>query len=253
MSPSIKPDLKFELLQADDFSQYLLRENREIAFVLRQLAARRAMLTAHFGDLNQFLLTTVIDVAADNKSLLLDLGRDEALVTGALLSEQLLCVTQIDKVKVQFQLQGFERTIHEGFPALRAPMPSALLRLQRREYYRLNAPASDDLMCQIPIDESSKLNARIVDISGGGIAVIAPPNESFIQPEMHFPNCQLVLPEYGTIVAAVKVRNVFRITQRNGQEILRAGCQFLNLTTPVANAIQRYILRAEQERASRKI
>ncbi|MBS1210322.1 MAG: hypothetical protein H6R19_2720 [Proteobacteria bacterium] len=246
-----QPDPKFELLQADDYSQYLLREGREIAFVLRQLAARRSMITAHFGEKNEFLLTTVIAVTADNKHLLLDLGRDESLIANALSNGRLLCITQLDKVKIQFPIERLERTTHEGFPALRAPLPGVLLRLQRREYYRLSAPAADTLNCQIPLQNDRRVTARVIDISGGGIAVIAPPDNTMFQPEMSFRNCQLVLPEFGTIIATVRVRNLFRITQRNGQDMLRAGCQFLDLTTPMANAIQRYIMRAEQERVSR--
>lgn len=253
MSKANTPEPKFELLQADDYSQYLLREAREIAFILRQLAARRAMVTAHYGERNEFLLTTVIDVAADNKSLLLDLGRDEAVIASALLSSRLLCVTQIDKVKIQFQLERPERTSHEGFPALRAPLPGLLLRLQRREYYRLAAPAADSLSCQIPLEDKHRVTARVIDISGGGIAVITPPDNTLFQPDMRFQNCQLQLPEFGSVIATVRVCNIFRITQRNGQEMLRAGCQFENLSAPMATAIQRYILRAEQERASRKV
>lgn len=251
MNKANTPEPKFELLQADDYSQYLLREAREVAFVLRQLAARRSMITAHFGESNEFLLTTVIDVAADNKSLLLDLGRDEELIASAMLSSRLLCVTQIDKVKVQFQLERLERTSHEGFPALRVPLPGVLLRLQRREYYRLAAPAADTLSCQIPLEDNRRVTARVVDISGGGIAVLAPPENSIFQPDMTLRNCQLTLPEFGSIVTTVRVRNLFRITQRNGQDMLRAGCQFLDLPPPMANAIQRYILRAEQDRAKR--
>ena len=251
MSTKNTPEPKFELLQADDYSQYLLREPREVAFVLRQLAARRSMVTAHFGERNEFLLTTVIEVAADNKSLLLDLGREETLIANALASGQLLCVTQIDKVKVQFPLERLQRVTHEGFPALRAPLPGVLLRLQRREYYRLSAPASDTLSCQIPLADDRRITARVIDISGGGIAVLAPPDDTLLQPDMSFRNCQLVLPEFGPITATVHVRSLFRMTQRNGQDMLRAGCQFEDLSAPMAHAIQRYILRIEQDRAGR--
>jgi flagellar brake protein len=251
MMKSPTPEPKFELLQAEDYSQYLLREPREVAFVLRQLAARRSMVTAHYGDNNEFLLTTVIDVAADNKTLLLDLGREEVLIANAMASGRLLCVTQIDKVKVQFPLERLERVVHEGFPALRAPLPGVLLRLQRREYYRLSAPAADTLNCQIPLGDARRVSARVIDISGGGIAVLAPSDESLLQPDMRFKNCQLMLPEFGPITATVHVRSLFRMSQRNGQDMLRAGCQFEDLSPTMAHAIQRYILRIEQERAGR--
>jgi c-di-GMP-binding flagellar brake protein YcgR len=209
------------------------------------------MVTAHYGESNEFLLTTVIDVAANNKNLLLDLGREETVIANALACDRLVCVTQIDKVKVQFPLEHLERTVHEGFPALRAPLPSMLLRLQRREYYRLSAPAADTLNCQIPLGDNRRVTARVIDISGGGIAVIAPSDDTLLRPDMSFRNCQLILPEFGPITATVNVRSLFRITQRSGQNMLRAGCQFVDLSAPMAHAIQRYILRTEQDRANR--
>ena len=41
--------------------------------------------------------------------------------------------------------------------------------------------------------------------------------------------------------------------QRLMREMLRAGCQFEDLSAPMATAIQRYILRAEQDRANRSL
>lgn len=237
-----------ELVAADSYTQYLLNQPREIAFVLRQIAAHRAMTTAYFGNTRDFLLTTVIEVSADNRHVFLDLGADEEFNARALKEEHLLCATQLEKVKIQFPLKNMERTEHDGFPAMRAPLPATLLRLQRREYYRLATPSIDSLNCQIPLPGGRKINARVLDISGGGVAIIAPPEGNDLELDKVFDNCRLDLPDSGPIIVSIQIRNLFRMKTRGGQEALRAGCQLLNLPANAANMIQRYILKVERER-----
>lgn len=248
------PEPRFELLQSDNFSQYLLREKREIAFILRQLSARRSMVNAYYGEGSNFLITSVVGLGKDESQIYVDLGPDEEAITSALHYDQLLCMTQLDKIKIQFALSSLERTQFDGFPALRAPLPKVLLRLQRREYYRLVAPVSDSLTCQISTDDSGKqrFDVRVVDISGGGVAVIVPPNGAKFQPDMVFKQCNLILPEYGSIPVSLRVRSVFRVQTQSGEDLTRVGCQFLDLPVATANAVQRYILKTERERKARE-
>lgn len=247
-----QPDLKFELLQAEDHSRYVLREKREVAFVLKQIAARRCVISAYYGNTGSFLTSSVVAVDEAAGTLLLDLGRDEEVNAEALKSGSLVCITQLDKVKIQFPFEQLKRTLYEGFPALVAPLPKSLLRLQRREYYRLTTPVADTVICAIPLDEDGPrtVEAKVLDISGGGVAVLVPPSTDGFQPDTQYHKCRLELPEFGIVEASLRIRNVFRFTNPKGVEMLRAGCQFSDLPTSMANAIQRYILKVERERKS---
>lgn len=255
MATTERPEPRFELLKADDYHQYLLREPREMLFVLRQLAARRAHLTAYFGADEKSLPTSIVAISPDEQSLVLDMGPDSKLNAEAAASNNILCITQLDKVKIQFLLEQCELITHEGFPSLRCALPRSVLRLQRREYYRLAAPTGTPLRCTIPLPGggTETIDARVLDISGGGIAVVVPPQGLNFGPEQEFKNCRLELPEFGPITATLRIRNVFRLVQRNGIETLRAGCQFVDLSTATANTIQRYILKVERERKARGI
>lgn len=254
MSNSENQDTQTGLLHADNYSQYLLHSPREIAYVLRQLAAKRSLVTAVYGSDQEFLLTSVVSVADDDMHVFLDLGPDAKLARQAISRGRLLCDTQLDRIKIQFEATDPQMTESEGLPALRVPIPAVLLRLQRREYYRLSVLLSDDLLCAIPLESGRALNARILDISGGGLALTVTPANSPFSPGTQFENCSLSLP--GTtapIRFTLEVRNLFRITQRDGREMVRAGCQFVNMHISIANQIQRYILHAEQERAHRGV
>ncbi|MBK7846725.1 MAG: flagellar brake protein [Zoogloea sp.] len=196
--------LKFELLQADDYSRYLLREKTDILFNLRALMQRRAMLSAFIDASAASFLSAILAITADEQHLILDAASDEAINLRVEAAEKLICVTQLDKIKIQFAATDIERFPHEGHQAFRIALPEVLLRLQRREYYRLTAPSPHNLSCRIPVlvDGENKfvtVEADVVDISGGGLAVTVPPNGVPFEPDMEFADCRLMLPEVGPI------------------------------------------------------
>ena len=249
--------LKFELLQSDDYSQYLLREKTDILYNLRGLMQKRAMLSAFIDASADSFLTAILAITPDEHYLILDAASDESINRRVEGAEQLICVTQLDKIKIQFAAKELSRFPYEGHEAFRVALPDVLLRLQRREYYRLMAPVSHSISCLIPVTEDGgtrivSVEANVLDISGGGLAVMVPPNGMTFEPEMEFADCRLMLPETGPISTSIKVRNIFRITNRDGSVMLRAGCEFTNLPSNMAATIQRFILKAERERNARE-
>lgn len=248
--------LKFELLQSDDFSQYLIRHPTEILHVLRNLIRKRAMVTAYPDNSRVHVLTTVLEADDASNRIVLDMAASENDNRRAENAEELICITQVDNVKIQFPLGSLRRITFEGHEAFEAPMPDRLLRLQRREYFRLTAPATPSLVCQIPMQDEDgatiTFEARVVDISGGGIAFVVPPEGVEFKPEMEFHHCQITLPEIGAVQTGLRIRNVFRITDRKGISVLRAGCEFVDMPERVASNIHRYILKVERERGARE-
>jgi len=248
-------NVRFELLESDSqYSQYLVRDPREVRFVIKQLASKRALISAYPDDSPNFGLTTVLEAGSNDQSFVLDVAADAALNEALARAESIICITQLDRVKVQFRLDGLIRVQHNNAPAFSANYPHKLLRLQRREYFRLVAPVAHAINCFIPITNAvgdRVYEARVLDISGGGLAIVAPPDGARLHPDMEIPNCRLEIPDSPPIIITLKVRNIFRVTQRNGTEVLRAGCQFVGLQTATANIIHRYILKVERDRASR--
>jgi c-di-GMP-binding flagellar brake protein YcgR len=247
--------LKFELLQADDYSQYLLRAPLEIRQILHSLIDRRAMITAYLDGSGHSFLTTLLGLLPGETEVVLDASNDEQMNLRAAAASQIICITQLDSVKIQFPVAGVDRCPFQGHLALRAPIPDILLRLQRREYYRLATPAAHALTCIIPVTDPqggvTAYPARVVDISGGGVAVMVPPKGVPFEPDMEFPDCRIVLPDTGPLLATLRVRNLFRLTNRQGITMLRAGCQFIDLPEAMNTLIHRYILKVERSRSGR--
>lgn len=251
------PQLRFELMQADDYGKYLLHSKKEILFILRAMCEKGSLITVYFNQGNDFLLTTLLAVAADGSAMLLDPGSNAEMNRKALASEKLTFIATHEKVKIQFTVKRLSSTEYRGREAFRAAIPDELLRLQRREFYRLTTPVAHPLRCAIPVrladGTKTTFETTVVDISGGGLAVVTPPPEGAeFETDHLFENCRIELPEVGTVLATLRVRNVFEFTLRNGSKSRRAGCQFIDLPGHMLTLIQRYIIRVERERKARE-
>jgi c-di-GMP-binding flagellar brake protein YcgR len=245
-------DVAAEVLHLDQYSEYLLHSPREILTVLRQVVAQGDLVTVYFNSGKDFLLTTLL--AVNDREIVLDRGSNADMNRRALEVGKLFCITRHDKVKLQFILTSVRETRYEERGVFTAPLPETLLRLQRREYFRLHTPIARPLICRIPVvmtDGSVQIyDHNVIDISIGGLSLQV--GEVPFVAEQEWPDCTLDLPQIGVINATIKILNFYELTLRNGQRSQRAGCQFVDLPPSSQNLIQRYIVRMERERKARE-
>lgn len=241
------------LLEPADYSEYLLNGKSDILFVLRGLRDSTDRITMYFNEGKDFLLSVI--VAVDDHGITLDHGGDAQMNQRALKADKVFCATRHEKVRVQFLLHRLRQVEHQGRPAFRAALPDSVLRLQRREYYRLSTPVARPLKCLIPVTgaggEPSTVEVNVVDISGGGVAIMVPPTGIVFEKGTRFAGCRIDLPEVGMLVGTIEVRGLFEVGLRTGARVTRAGCQFVGLSGPMLTLVQRYIIKVERERKAR--
>lgn len=244
---------------ADDFApgeydQFMLRAPNEIIVVMRGLYDLVAQITVFFNEGQDMLLTTLAGVAEDH--LILDFGPDQEMNRKALAADKHYCVTMLKKVRVQFVLHGFSLVEYAGRPAFRCALPDEVLRLQRREYFRLDTPVMRPLKCEVPIPlPNGGLHlhvAHVFDISGGGLGISAPPEGIPFAPAMQFPNCRIELPEVGIVTCTLAIRGIFDLTLKSGAHTRHAGCEFVDIPGPMLTLVHRYIIKVERERKARE-
>jgi flagellar brake protein len=241
--PNSLPTHRSDTAGAADLERFLLYGDSEIRQLLRAIAEHSDLVTLYFGGGSEFLLTTVL--AVGEEWVLLDCGSREELNQRAVNSSRLTFSTARDKIKVQWNSTRLWRVTHEGRPALCIALPRALLRLQRREYYRLASPMANPLKCRFPAAAPGvkRFEFSVADISLGGVALCGPIEEAGLEVGRRIDDCEIALPEIGTLVAGIAVANLYEVTMRNGTVTKRSGCRFVDLSGKMSVLLQRYIHR----------
>lgn len=240
------------VLDPDAFDRYVIRAPREIAILLRSMAEKRTLLSAYIGNRGISFVTAVLDVIDDGTAVILDASPDGHVNERAAAAGALTCVTQMGGVRIQFAVENVTHIRHDDLSALRAPIPDALLRLQRRESYRLAVPMTNPIECEIRMtapDETARvIEARVVDISTNGISISAPASELSLSLGTDLDECTVTLPDAGATPIRLRVRNLHHAVGANGVDVVRAGCQFIDPPAKFAARVQRYIFTVERDR-----
>lgn len=233
----------------DELEKYTLRGRRQIVQLLQDLIEHRCLIAAHSGG-GQSFMTAVLSVDEDRNHVVLDASPDPLANRRALAASRLLCVTQLDGIRVQFPIAGLTEGQERGHAAFHAALPVQMLRLQRREFYRLQVPLAHELGCLLKAADLARkpveVLARVIDIGGGGIAVNLPTSAAELVIGSVLKECRLALPDSEPFELDLEVRNLSRQTQRNGTEQLRVGLRFAALPRPAETRIQRYIFHTER-------
>jgi c-di-GMP-binding flagellar brake protein YcgR len=247
-----------ELLDAKIHSEYLIYDRCEIAYLLRGLLQHKMPIRAYLSQSESFQTTLLalitVDDGAGRDCVVFDAGKTDFENAKILSTGRLICATHLSRVQIQFNAEDLILMEYEGAPAFYAPIPSQMLRLQRRQFFRLVDPSNPPLVVQLTLPgaglegEDFVYQARLVDISQGGVGLMIPPPDLVFAPGMAFPLATIELPDGTLVNTPLQIRSVFNLTDHDGTSVLRAGCQFVSLSNVMAGRIQRYILRAERER-----
>lgn len=243
-------------LEQNDYSRYLLYSRSEILFILRSVIQKGCMLTVYFDNGRHFFLTTLLAISEDGDWLYFDPGGDAEINRLALAAKKFLLTTMVDKVKVQFSIAGLQTTQAGARKALAGRTPETILRLQRREYYRLSTPIVNPLKCALAIPRPDgspiAMELTVLDISGGGVGLQMPTElAGRLEAGALLVDCRLNLPNEGLLTTSLSVRNSFNVTTKTGQNYLRVGCEYVDLPGTRLSMIQRYITRVERERKAK--
>ncbi|WP_211364082.1 flagellar brake protein [Propionivibrio limicola] len=247
---------RFEPLPDDDYRQYLLHSQPEILSVLRSLIQKNALITIHLDAGRSFLLSALVALSDDNRHLILDVGGDETMNRKALAAVKPVLTTLVDKVKVQFSLEQLSATQYQGRPAFVAAVPEKLLRLQRREFFRLATPVANPvkLTTTLTLGDQRRhpVEIPLLDISGGGVGLMfAHELLPHIRRGDTLENCRIQLAGEGLLACTLYVRNLFEVATRSGSRFVRGGCEFADFTPQKLTLVQHYITRIERERKAR--
>jgi len=246
--------LKIEVFSQDEEDDFILRDPREILSVLRDIAQQHNRVALYYNEASSMVLTLLL--AVDENGLWVDASPNPSDNRNIERSQRIVFVSTHNQAKVQWISTETTQGLYQNAAAFYMPLPRKLLRLQRRDYYRLVNPEPHALKCRIrprPEQRHRHHEVTIMDISIGGVALTCSTEEEVaLTPGTRYPDCEIDLPELGTIHTAIEVRNVFQITARHGTVKQRAGCLFVEPDAETRMMLQRYVAQAQLAMARKK-
>lgn len=234
--------LTIEQFRDGEESKYLIKSAKEIQLTLHAIALKKSVTVVYFNHAQLFFKSILLSV--NEQGIWLDVGANEEENNLVSNSDNFVFVTLHRGVKVQFECHQAAKVIYAAHPAFYFPLPSQMLRLQRRNFFRLPVSAETPLKCVIaprPVDPTQPQSVAIMDISVGGIALTCKGMSAPLEAGAIYPDCSIELPDIGTITATILVKNLFDVTSQSGAITKHAGCEFMQLDGKMSMLLQRYI------------
>ncbi len=252
-SPELpRSEFKSEGMNTADDSLYYIHTQIEIAAILRTIMHKNALLAIGFDEGRSLIVTAILDVDDAQGTLIFDCGPDPHTNKRLAQATRLVCSTAVDRIKVQFVCSGAEVIEHEGREAFRVPMPDKLLRLQRREYFRLTTPMIHPIKCLLTTragGEVQQLELNTTDISCGGFGTTSSTTLPPFALSTRF-ECKMALSDAGMLQATAELLNTFELALAN-KRMRHCGYQFIALPEKTRTLVQRYILQQQRMQRAR--
>lgn len=227
----------------DDYGQYHVENPFEMCSILKSLIPKPEVVTAYYDDtLENFILTSIVAVDAKKRTFILDVSSDEKRNAQFAKSKRVTCKTRCNNVRVDFSINNFKSVKYKGDKAFSCDLPQNILYLQRRNYYRMEIPLGDKLICQTTTNnDTNSMSLTLADISSGGIGVNELDTTKSFSLFGLYRNCEIDLGVMGVIKFDLELRNQRLLKLKDNTEVLRLGYRFTDLKTPDNAKIQRYI------------
>jgi c-di-GMP-binding flagellar brake protein YcgR len=232
-------------------SPFQVDSRREIIALLRGLKESNQFVSMTISGAQEIFITSVLDLHEANNLLIIDSTPEQLLNQRIVGAPKVHFEGLLNKISIQFSSSSIQNAAFEGRPALQLAIPASLIRLQRREFYRICTPMVDPVRCIIPIENDfgiEQAELPVVDISGGGIAILDEKRRLKNTPGVVYENCSIDLPTTGIITMALSIRTSLDLNLLNGRTNRRIGCEFVHSSGAFLTGVQRYIMKLERER-----
>lgn len=236
----------------ENWHDYTVESRREIIALLRGIREKKQLVRLAVIGESDVCVTSVLEVDPDSDSVYLDCSIDRGQNRRMVDARRVAFESSLDKIRILFNSETLEETTHDERPALRMDIPESLIRLQRREFYRMETPVGNPVKIRIPADRCGSVHLLpLADISCGGVAILDNQHQLGNDIGVTFENCIIELPEVGNVTTNLQVRNHIEMTLLNGKTSRRVGCQFVDISRGNLAAVQKYITKLERERNAR--
>jgi c-di-GMP-binding flagellar brake protein YcgR len=197
--------------------------------------------TASFEAEEQFFVSRLLLVEPAQGFILIDYSLSKPANAALLESRSVIFHCSDGPSHIEFVARAPQEAQHGDRPAVRLEMPEALVRLHRRAHARIRVPQGVSLRCIADAGGSAPFEARVIDVSPGGIGTIVYDARIRLEPGTHLRRSKIVFPDGGAAFADLEVRHVRQVTLQDGTPAKHAGCRFVASARDLRKLIRAFV------------
>jgi len=232
-----------------DSKAFTLTTELEVLGALRTLATEQRLIQLRVPSVQASILTTLLHIDSKNDALIFDGTSDASLSRQIFAAEKLHFEASESGVHISFQSGPAASLTFEDRPALRMPVPAELVRVQRRENFRVATPLSNPVLCAIP-QKTGLINLPLSNLSATGMGASDPGHALISDVNDIISDCRLLLPAIGPVDVTLRLVHI-RVFEHADKPQRNLGFAFENLRGAASARIQRYVSTLEREALAR--
>jgi c-di-GMP-binding flagellar brake protein YcgR len=242
-------------LESED-AGYQVSSKREIIALLSTMMKENLELSIRLKDMEEAIATSILRMEED--VMFVKAAPTPSLNKAIVESSDVVFAANPRNALIKFSAKQVRHTeAHEQFLALKVAIPDQLVRIQRREFFRIAVPSTSSLRCKIrftsPDGQFNLVWVAISNISAGGIGIIDKSASVPLQVNTVYDDCHLELGVATTVPVRLKIRSFKKEEQLNESYAHHFGCEFVETPRAVLASIQKFILQLEREQNAQKI
>ncbi len=232
--------------------QWMIYNQKQIIQVLNELAKGHDKLKVSFGD--DVYVTTIVFVDAAHQAVYFDVGLDDDF-NRRLISSKRVLFSKEEGVKIKWTSLELSLAQLKDGKAIKISLPKSLMRMQRREFFRLATPLATTVDCVMPVNNLNEVKSSaakkvihltLLDVSLGGVgAWAADPLDEALVIGARFNECKINFPQVGEASLTLQIKNITQVTLKDGSIKHRIGMQFISPSRSNEGLINRYAYNLE--------
>lgn len=234
-----------------DDSPFRVHSRREIVSLLTSMMERNQLLSLLIKGGSESIITSILDIDDDDDSVVIDAAPSTMLNESILQSTRIGFEAVYNNIRITFNVDKAQKCLYQERPALKITIPTSLVRLQRREYFRIATPIAKPLRCTFRVTREDGSFTTIVtllnNISAGGIGITD--EKKLLDPTLGriYEDCSLEMTDNTVVTVKLQIRDCKEVKLTSGKTVNRFGCEFVDIPRAVLAAIQRFITKLERE------
>jgi len=234
-----------------DDSPFRVHSRREIVSLLNNMLERNQLLNLMIKGGSESIITSILDVDEADDSVVIDAAPSASLNANILQSNRIGFEAMYNNIRITFNVDKARECLFQQRPAFKITIPASLVRLQRREYFRIATPVAKPLHVTFRVQKEDGTFTPIVtqlnNISAGGVGITDEKKQLDSASGRIYEDCTLELTDNTVVTVKLQIRDCKEAKLTSGKIVNRLGCEFVDLPRAVLAAIQRFITKLERE------